>query len=738
MSSNLQIQSLTVEGFRGFRDRRIFQLDATAIIISGRNGTGKTSFFDALQWCLLGTIQRLESIRARRTEDYIVNAYRPGQAARVELELKNDTQTIAIRRVGNAANSFLTLQMMPPTARYMSERYRRESDPETNDTTPLEISGEDAERVLGEILLPGSSYELGSALLTTGLMEQDRLRAILEAKPRDQFAAMSDLVGLNRLQEFEAAVRDASDETAKNSTHMERDVIGAQRALEYSQGGLALLEERASRRPSVSTVLDAVNDLLTSTPAGTKISRPTQGDLPASLRSLAAWAAHATVQLSELYERAETLAVRERDLTPEPDAQTIQQVAARVEELKAKIRDLEATRDEVRRSLEAAQRAADEVSRLAALAIPLLSQSCPVCLQQINPTDVAESLQARAAGSEALASLHAILADSDRRVKVAEDQYRTVADEHTQLERLNRSWHSVRIERNIVNDLLRSIRGTDALADYSITIEDRHELLQRTPTVLEFLSRLRNEVLRGVMLLEDTSVEEELARSRADVANKQAQVEAAHSNAEVAKSRALEWTQLRDGVIRARVDVTRDRITNIEPLMADIFSRLGPHPTFKSISFELGDYYRQGTARTVVVDHLPDGSSLESNPLLVFSTSQANIAAVSAFLAMNLTASTRALPFVMLDDPVQSMDNVNVLAFSDLCRHLRRRRQLIVSTHFEPFGRLLARKLAPRHRDETARVLEFLGWDRSGPVVEERDLPYEVPADRRMYLRTAS
>ena len=378
------------------------------------------------------------------------------------------------------------------------------------------------------------------------------------------------------------------------------------------------------------------------------------------------------------------------------------------------------------------------MSRLAAVAVPLLSQSCPVCLQQINPADVAESLQARAAGSEALASLHTTLADADRRVKGAEDQHLAIAAEHTQLESLCRSWQSVRIERSTVNDLLRSIRDTGAAADYSITIADRRELLQRAPIVLQFLSRLRNELLRGVMRLEDTSVEEELARSRADVANRQGQVEAAHSNAEVAKSRALEWTHLRDGVIRARVDVTRDRITKIQPLMADIFSRLDPHPTFKSMSFELGDYYRQGTARTVVIDHLPDGSNLECNPLLVFSTSQANIAAVSAFLAMNLTADTRALPFVLLDDPIQSMDNVNVLAFSDLCRHLRRRRQLIVSTHFEPFGSLLARKLAPRHRDETARVLEFLGWDRSGPLVEERDLPYEVPADRRMYLRTAS
>jgi hypothetical protein len=41
-------------------------------------------------------------------------------------------------------------------------------------------------------------------------------------------------------------------------------------------------------------------------------------------------------------------------------------------------------------------------------------------------------------------------------------------------------------------------------------------------------------------------------------------------------------------------------------------------------------------------------------------------------------STTKVLPFLLLDDPLQSMDDVNVLGFSDLCRHVRRRRQLVV------------------------------------------------------------
>src|SRR5207248_1143698 len=157
-----------------------------------------------------------------------------------------------------------------------------------------------------------------------------------------------------------------------------------------------------------------------------------------------------------------------------------------------------------------------------------------------------------------------------------------------------------------------------------------------------------------------------------------------------------------------RVEVTEQRFKAVQPLVADIFSRLDPHPAFKTIEFELDTYYRRGTTSPLVRD-LVEG--VTADPLVVFSTSQANIAALSYFLAMGWSAGDRTLPFVLLDDPVQSMDDVNVLGFADLCRHLRTSRQLIISSHERRFARLLERKLAPRSENYSTRVLDFVGWD---------------------------
>jgi ABC-type lipoprotein export system ATPase subunit len=84
------------------------------------------------------------------------------------------------------------------------------------------------------------------------------------------------------------------------------------------------------------------------------------------------------------------------------------------------------------------------------------------------------------------------------------------------------------------------------------------------------------------------------------------------------------------------------------------------------------------------------------------------------------------MPFVLLDDPLQSLDDVNALAFADLCRHIRQQRQLIVSTHDPRLTALLERKLAPRVAGETTRLVEFQAWTRDGPQLEERVAPQQL------------
>lgn len=58
-----RLVSLTVEGFRVYRDKQTFPLDAPVVVLYGPNGLGKTSFFDAIDYACTGRIGRLNQKR---------------------------------------------------------------------------------------------------------------------------------------------------------------------------------------------------------------------------------------------------------------------------------------------------------------------------------------------------------------------------------------------------------------------------------------------------------------------------------------------------------------------------------------------------------------------------------------------------------------------------------------------------------------------------------------------------
>ena len=105
------------------------------------------------------------------------------------------------------------------------------------------------------------------------------------------------------------------------------------------------------------------------------------------------------------------------------------------------------------------------------------------------------------------------------------------------------------------------------------------------------------------------------------------------------------------------------------------------------------------------------------NPALVFSSAQANVAALCYFIGLAFASSESDFGFVLMDDPLQSMDDVNVLGFSDLCRFLRSEKQVIVSSHEARLTNLLRRKLSPRNEPLHTVVVNFISWNRSGPNI---------------------
>lgn len=70
-----RLKSLNVGPFRGFAREENFNLNSSLVLIYGPNGTGKSSFCEALEYGLLGNVSEAEVKRFRSQEDYFKNAH---------------------------------------------------------------------------------------------------------------------------------------------------------------------------------------------------------------------------------------------------------------------------------------------------------------------------------------------------------------------------------------------------------------------------------------------------------------------------------------------------------------------------------------------------------------------------------------------------------------------------------------------------------------------------------------
>ncbi|MEG1767017.1 MAG: hypothetical protein RR311_01010 [Comamonas sp.] len=144
------------------------------------------------------------------------------------------------------------------------------------------------------------------------------------------------------------------------------------------------------------------------------------------------------------------------------------------------------------------------------------------------------------------------------------------------------------------------------------------------------------------------------------------------------------------------IDKLKTLINNFfyEDLINVIYKKIDPHPSFKKVEFK-PDFDSDKPGLNIVVS---DKEGFLISPILYFSAAQSNILTLSVFLANALHAvddKGKPIDVVMIDDPIQSMDSINILSTIDLLRSicLQFNKQVIISTHDENFFGLLQRKI---------------------------------------------
>ncbi len=311
MSDSVVFRELSVEGFRGFRDRQVIPLDASVVVLSGPNGTGKTSVFDALQWALLGALPRLAQLRQRRNDEHIVNHYRRPEPAVVEVSLAIGDREITIRRSGQHDSSLLEL---------------------TESGQILRAS--EAERALQTALAPGAtSAHFESLLLTSALLQQDVIRSALETKPSDRYTFLNDLLGFGELERFERAVKARLKLIGDSRKTIAADLESQRQERVVITNQLETTKARAATRPAIASALLSFSNVLAQHTDSVRVNEASVGS-SAEARAIALECRSLRIQLRELLEEeAQLLAALERSPGDEAGGRTIISLGEQIEAL---------------------------------------------------------------------------------------------------------------------------------------------------------------------------------------------------------------------------------------------------------------------------------------------------------------------------------------------------------------------------------------------------------------------
>lgn len=646
--------AIELEGFRGFVKHQRVSLDADAVLIRGDNGSGKTSLVDGFLWLFCGELAYLgERVKKLRRSEDPAQSRFTDIPARVALVVEHQGQ------------------------RYTFERRREQK------TTLLSAEHDgnaipDPEAMLANVFGHPTLSSLQAAVLTWGLLRQDAVRAALDAAGGALYERLAGMVGLEAVSGF-----------AGETTALTKSLLAERTALRKATKAIRERHEDALDRHRLAqhdlTVNSSDDSLRIGLAEACKRLRP--GLLIETPDT--AHLAEFEDGLASIVGALDDLLSRRRTLTERQTAKAFGLEEAEQEFVAAQQQMADATKQ------------GPTALRVAQAALEALDGDvCPVCGQSVDGPSLQRHLQevVGAASDLALAAQQASdrLAQASSRLSAAREQER----QRHQLEEQDRLATSATAQSFEAIPYLQidaSMLGeTDTVVEIG---RELRELLNKVRSLSRaalaatdaYVRRLDDEAV--ALGVERTTAEQQLKKLEARYDRSKMLERATHLGAEKIVAHAL---------------------SQIEPSFAEVFDRLNPNPAFTELRARQ-DVLRN-VNQVVPVVHDPQ-RGIEANPMLVFSEGQLNVVALSYFLGMALNARELALPFLILDDPLQSLDTISALGFGDLCRRIRDQRQLLITTHDRRFADILTRKLSPREPGNTTIIHDFDGWTREGPSI---------------------
>jgi len=654
----VKLAYISLCGFRGYRKPVRIEFSESFTILDGRNGVGKSTIFDAVEFALTGTLDKYSDAKAdgETVADYIWwNGGSPTPDAHyVEVGFEDVDGIVTLRRT-------------------------RLEAPSEGDLEALTF------RLCDRATMPKSPL---NQLCASSIIRDEHISAMsLDLSEAERYARLREALGatdagdwLDRGSKLLSAARKRVQAAAVEADAANKDAASATKRIDEVRASLqdeAVLSAAAGRlRALVGTAVpldrlaEPVREWMAATAGALRglsdlaQARDHIAHLRRGLPSIEAAVADAAVDVA----RAETEFARQAERPPSPIGSS---------------------------SLE--QRAAALVALISAgRAVGRQDGCCPLCGTTHSEESFTTGMDDAAVRAQGLSRDAAVAAEQEQglaragtalaaaRAKLAEQRKLLEEARHAIAEYAQRA----------------AAVGLLAAADMT-TIRARQAEVSQTLTAAE--SDLR---IIDTLRLNEALVRATAAKTTADTAYADAE-----RRLGLARKAERHAQALHDAARRAAGETLDRRLEQALPLITELYQRLRPHPVWATIGYKL-----RGDVRKFLRLHVGD----ELNPQFLFSSGQRRATGLAFLLAVNLSLAWSRWRTILLDDPVQHVDDFRSIHLAEVMAQLTASgRQIICAVEDAALADLLCRRLPAPAGARGRRIT--LGTDADGALAKQRD-----------------
>ncbi|MEZ4417184.1 MAG: AAA family ATPase [Gemmatimonadota bacterium] len=638
----MKLTRVELSGFRGVRDRVSITVPSGFLVITGRNGAGKSSVLDAVEFSLVGHLRRQQgqSERSERIEDYLWwrGAGDPSdQYARCFFE-GDDGRALVLRRDPSNSASGIS--------------------PEVQDVLTETQSA--PQGALEQLLVSAMVRDEEITRLSIDLAEAERFRFVREAIGERQLGTM-----LTRIEAARTVLSQRNDAAKSRYDRVRTQLNQDLERLSELRAAVVSEEQLATARAELTELLGAeIEDLNAVRTRGTDWGE-------------AAAAAMALV-------RSLTSLIAERDAA-RAEAPTEAELVSAGKALETSVSKLRLELEGIEPMLRRAADAGGDEQLLAILLetgehIGRQEGRCPLCGSVISPGQYAEHIHLSRAALRAEVARVAELRRRREQLLVA------ISDAEERRSKVERELAGQRSRREEITTQLNALQGrarqlVQGVADEWTPIEALQELRRFAQTREDDALR----VGRLLRLLESASISRQVEAASARVEKTRSEADRLSREMERAEGALARATAIRASLRRLEGEVIEERLSAIGPLLEEIYLRLRPHSDWTQLK-----YHIRGDVKRFLSLQVGDGL----NPKFMFSSGQRRAIGIAFLLSVYLSTGWSKLRTLFLDDPVQHIDDYRALHLVELLASIGRTSRQIVCTVEDPaLAELLARRL---------------------------------------------